>query len=103
MPEEAPVCGNCGSTTNFSAPVSVILIFAPGLERPFPLIPGDDYQVCTRCDAVRTLIDRAASSNPTTAAAGRWTRAVVLFSDGSGLDVSGLNEPVKPTQKGALA
>jgi hypothetical protein len=103
MDEESLVCGNCGRSGGFSPPVSVILLFAPALERPFPLIPGAEYRVCTRCEAVRTLIDRAAEGNPSTAGAGKWSRAVVLLSDGSGLDVSGDDGGIHPTQRSALA
>ena len=97
-------CGSCRRTGGFSEPVSVILVFAPGLERPYPLIPAEEYQVCTRCDAVFAFIDRACALHATVSAAGLWTRAIVLFSDGAGLDVAARREEqARPTQKMALA
>ena len=81
------LCQACGTDREFSKPVSVILLFAPGLEKPYPLIPAEDYSVCKACDAVFTLVDKAASSHPMTRDAGSWTRAVVVFSDGHGLEV----------------
>ena len=35
-----------------------MLIFAPGLAKPYPLIPAEDYRICRACDAVFILIDR---------------------------------------------
>ena len=84
---ETLMCGSCRRTGTFTTPVSVILLFAPGLERPYPLIPAEDYRVCGACDAVFTLIDRACAAHPMTRSAGPWSRAVVVFSDGHGVDV----------------
>jgi hypothetical protein len=81
------MCGACRRTGTFTTPVSVILLFAPGLERPYPLIPAEDYRVCGACDAVFTLVDRASAAHPTTKVAGPWTRAIVVFTDGHGVDV----------------
>ena len=75
------------TTGKFTAPVSVILLFAPGLERPYPLLPAEDYRVCEGCDAIYTLVDRAVGAHPQTREAGSWTRAIVLFHDGHGIDV----------------
>jgi hypothetical protein len=84
---ETLMCGACRKTGTFTAPVSVILLFAPGLERPYPLIPAEDYRVCGSCDAVFTLIDRASQAHPLTKSAGPWSRAIVVFVDGHGVDV----------------
>ena len=84
---ETLMCGSCRRSGTFTTPVSVILLFAPGLERPYPLIPAEDYRVCGACDAVFTLIDRACAAHPMTRSAGPWSRAVVVFSDGHGVDV----------------
>jgi hypothetical protein len=81
------VCGSCRKSGTFTAPISVILLFAPGFEKPYPLIPAEDYRVCGSCDAVFTLINRAAEAHPTTRAMGPWSRAVVVFADGHGVDV----------------
>ena len=97
-------CGSCRRTGGFSQPISVVLVFAPGLERPYPLIPAEEYQVCTRCDAIFAFIDRATSMHPVVSEAGLWTRAIVIFSDGAGLDVAAKREQsARPTQKMAMA
>src|SRR5258708_7104058 len=57
--EEALTCGICRKTGTFTAPVSVILVFAPAMPKPYPLIPAEDYRVCGACDAIFTLINRA--------------------------------------------
>jgi len=80
-------CGVCRKTGQFTAPVSVIQVFAPGMAKPYPLIPAEDYRVCGACDAIFTLVNRAVEAHPTTRAAGPWTRAIVVFSDGHGVDV----------------
>lgn len=63
-------------------PVAVILVFAPMLKRPYPLIPADDYTACVECDALLTLVCKAVAAHPETRNAGDWTRAVVLCIDG---------------------
>ena len=80
-------CGQCRKKGTFTSPVSVILLFAPGIDKPYPLIPAEDYRVCGACDAIFTLINRAAEAHPTTRAAGPWSRAIVVFTDGHGVDV----------------
>jgi hypothetical protein len=80
-------CGQCRKSGTFTAPISVILLFAPGLAKPYPLIPAEDYRVCGSCDAIFTLVNRAAEAHPQTRAAGPWSRAIVVFSDGHGVDV----------------
>src|SRR5260370_32723925 len=81
---ETLTCGVCRRTGEFTAPVSVILVFAPGMARPYPLIPAEDYRVCGACDAIFTLVNRAVEAHPTTRSAGPWARAIVGFSDGHG-------------------
>ena len=81
------ICGFCNKADAFTAPVSVVLVFAPGLSRPYPLIPADEYRVCEACDAVFTFVNRSVDAHPTTRAAGAWTRAILVFSDGRGCDV----------------
>jgi hypothetical protein len=85
--EDRVVCGQCKSEGTFSEPVSVIVVFAPAFQKPYPLIPGEDYSVCTACDAIYRLVDSAVASHPVTRSAGSWTRAIVVFSDGRGADV----------------
>ena len=81
------ICGRCHAEDRFSPPVSVMLIFAPGLAKPYPLIPAEDYRICRACDAVFILIDQAVDSHPATREAGPWTRAVIVMQDGDGMDV----------------
>lgn len=85
--EETLTCGVCRKVGQFTAPVSVILVFAPGMAKPYPLIPAEDYRVCSACDAIFTLVNRAVEAHPTTRSAGPWSRAIVVFSDGHGVDV----------------
>lgn len=80
-------CGNCRKTGAFTHPVSVILIFSPALDKPYPLIPAADYRICGACDAVFTLVDRAVEAHPVTRQAGAWSRAILVFADGHGVDV----------------
>jgi hypothetical protein len=80
-------CGVCRKTGQFTAPVSVILVFAPALAKPYPLIPAEDYRVCGACDAIFTLVNRAVDAHPTTRQAGPWSRAIIVFADGHGVDV----------------
>lgn len=85
--DQTLTCGVCRKTGSFTAPVSVILVFAPGLAKPYPLIPAEDYRVCGACDAIFTLITKAVEAHPVTRAASPWSRAIVVFSDGHGVDV----------------
>jgi hypothetical protein len=85
--DETLTCGVCRKTGQFTAPVSVILVFAPGMSKPYPLIPAEDYRVCGACDAIFTLVNRAVDAHPITRSAGPWSRAIVVFSDGHGVDV----------------
>ena len=96
---ETLTCGVCRKVGEFTAPVSVILVFAPGMAKPYPLIPAEDYRVCSACDAIFTLVNRAVDAHPTTRAAGPWSRAIVVFSDGHGVDV----KAKRPGQQVALA
>jgi len=85
--EETLTCGVCRKVGQFNAPVSVILVFAPGMAKPYPLIPAEDYRVCSAFDAIFTLVNRAVEAHPTTRSAGPWSRAIVVFSDGHVVDV----------------
>lgn len=96
--ESSLTCGQCRKSGHFTSPVSVILLFAPGLAKPYPLIPAEDYRVCSACDAIFTLVNRAAEAHPQTREAGPWSRAIVVFADGHGVDVK-----AKRQQQMALA
>jgi hypothetical protein len=85
--DQSLTCGQCRKSGNFTAPVSVILVFAPGLQKPYPLIPAEEYRVCGACNAIFTLVTRATEAHPATREAGAWTRAIIVFSDGHGVDV----------------
>ena len=36
--DETLTCSHCRKSGNFTAPVSVILVFAPGLTKPYPVL-----------------------------------------------------------------
>lgn len=59
-------------------------VHAPGLERPYPLLPAEDYSVCqnTDCESVLRLVARAIDSHPVTRShAAEWTQVTVVFAD----------------------
>jgi hypothetical protein len=82
------VCGECNVAGTFSAPISVIVVHAPGLARPYPLIPEGEYRICLACDPIKKLVDTAVDAHPVTRAAGPWTRAVVVLDTGHGRDLN---------------
>jgi hypothetical protein len=84
---DAMVCGSCGEAGHFTAPVAVILLFAPGLPKPYPLIPDGDYRVCGACDAPFKFVTLAADAHPLCRDAGPWTRAVIVGQDGEGMEI----------------
>lgn len=85
------VCGCCGQPTQLTSDIVVLVIFAPGLRKPYPLIPEHPYRVCNRagCDSTWRFITRAAEAHSMTrsAAVDDWTRCVIVFSDGAGADI----------------
>lgn len=88
--EAAPlVCGNCGEKMQLSPLVSVVLLFAPGLKRPYPLLPGEEYKLCTTCDAIFNFVSRAAEAHPSTreSSVGPWSKALVIFDNAAGSEV----------------
>ncbi|MBS2025687.1 MAG: hypothetical protein JST92_25080, partial [Deltaproteobacteria bacterium] len=72
------ICRHCRRTGSFTAPVSVILVFAPGLTKPHPLIPSEEYRVCAACEALYKFIDKAVGTHAATREVGGWTKAIVL-------------------------
>lgn len=89
---DALVCGSCGKSGQFTEPVSVVLVFAAQLAKPYPLIPDEDYRICGACTAIFTFIDKAVDAHPVVRTSGPWSRAVVLFSDGHGMDVKAIRK-----------
>ena len=89
---EIPVireCFRCGRV-EFSAAVSVIVVWAHGLTVAVPMIPKDELRVCGsgKCDAARRLISRAFEVHPETQmAVGFWRRALIVFEDGNGVGI----------------
>jgi hypothetical protein len=75
----AEKCGACGMTRLLSAPIAVILVFVPGLPRPYPLIPDEDYRVCLQLDARAPC--RAAFCLVDKACAAHWTSATLISTD----------------------
>lgn len=67
----------------------MVVLFVPGMPKPYPAIPSEDYSVCKACDSVFRFVDKVQDAHPVLRnAAGRWTRAVLVFSDGDGMDVT---------------
>lgn len=87
MDDTELVCRTCRRKDSFTAPVSVVLVFAPHLAKPHPLIPDGDYRVCAGCEALYKFVDRAVHGHPVTKDAGTWSKAIVLFADGQGVEV----------------
>lgn len=70
----------------FSAEISVILAFMPAAARPVPILVQMG-RTCTGCRHVFEVIGKAVSLHSQTRQLGAWSRAIVLFVDGTGLDV----------------
>jgi hypothetical protein len=82
------ICQKCRRTGSFTAPVSVVLVFAHGLPKPYPLVPDGEFRVCGKCEGIYKFIERAVGAHPATSDALPWTRAIVLFQDGQGIEVT---------------
>ena len=91
---------DCGEASELSSPICVIVLFAPGLERPYPLIPARRYRCCVHCKAFAALVTVAQDANPETAGAGPWTQAFIVLDDGEGLH---LTQELRATQPKASA
>jgi hypothetical protein len=92
MLREIPVrrdCPQCGHV-DFSAAVSVIVVWAHGLTTAIPMIPGEEVRICAtgRCRAAYRLVSRAFDEHPEAQSVlGQWTRAVIVLEDGDGIGV----------------
>src|SRR5438132_7761973 len=92
MLREIPVkrdCFRCGRV-EFSAAVSVIVVWAHGLTVGVPMIPKDELRVCGtgNCDAAHRLTSRAFEVHPETQmAVGPWRRALIVLEDGNGVEI----------------
>ena len=92
MLREIPVrrdCPQCGHV-DFSAAVSVIVVWAHGLTTAIPMIPEDELRICAtgRCRAAYRLVSRAFDVHPETqATVGPWTRAVIVLEDGNDVEI----------------
>ncbi len=83
-------CDACGKRQKQSAPISSITIWVPTLHRPYPLIPAEEYTVCTHddCDALFAIAIKAIDAHPETrGTADNWIKAVVVFDDASGAEL----------------
>jgi hypothetical protein len=97
------VCGSCGARGRLSSSAAMILVWAPRLERPYPLIPLEEYRVCMGCDAIRSLVEKAVAAHPALSAAGRWTTALIVFDAGDGYTIRQDSQSERPTQSKACA
>jgi hypothetical protein len=92
MLREIPVrrhCAQCGHV-EFSAAVSVIVVWAHSLTTAIPMIPHDEVRICAtgRCQAAYRLVSRAFEAHPgRQAVVGEWTRAVIVLEDGDGVEI----------------
>ena len=92
MLREIPVrrdCPQCGHV-DFTAAVSVIVVWAHGLTTAIPMIPDDEVRICGtgRCRAAHRLVTRAFERHPEgLSAVGQWTRAVIVLDDGDGIEI----------------
>lgn len=86
MPDPAEDCGICRAPADPSAEILLVIVFAPGLERPYPLIAAEGYRYCKRCDGLLHLARRAIDSHPVTREhAATWTKALVVDVEGKGV------------------
>jgi hypothetical protein len=82
-------CTRCGRV-EFTAAVSVIVVWAYGLSVAVPMIPKDELRVCGTgtCGAAHRLISRAFEEHPETQeAVGPWMRALIVLEDGNGIEL----------------
>jgi len=92
MLREIPVrrdCARCGHV-EFSAAVSVIVVWAHGLRTAIPIVPEDELRICAsgRCNAAYRIVSRTFEVHPETqATVGPWTRAVIVLEDGNRVDI----------------
>ena len=71
----------------------------------YMLLPEDGYHLCISCGGkpIATLVEAATKANPNTAVAGWWTRAFVLFDDGTRVQITQETPDQRPTQAKATA
>jgi hypothetical protein len=82
-------CDRCGRV-DFTAAVSVIVVWVHGLNAAVPMIPEDELRLCAsgRCGAAYRLVCREFGAHPRTRLAiGEWTRALIVFEDGDGIEI----------------
>jgi hypothetical protein len=82
-------CFRCGHV-EFSAAVSVIVVWANCLRLAVPMIPEDELRVCAtgNCGAAHRLVSRAFEVHPETQqAVGSWVRALIVFEDGNRVEL----------------
>ena len=92
MIRQVPVqreCARCGRV-EFTAAISVIIVWAHGLSVAVPMIPKDELRMCGtgNCGAAHRLISRAFDVHPETqSAVGTWMRALIVLEDGNGIEL----------------
>jgi hypothetical protein len=82
-------CSHCGRA-EFTAAVSVLIVWAHGLKMAVPMIPQDELRLCTtgNCGAAHRLVSRSFEAHPETQMAiGPWTRAMIVLEDGNGVEI----------------
>lgn len=83
----ARICGYCHGRDSWLPAMSAVVLFAPALAAPHVLIPTDDSEIHSCEHAVYAAIDKLQGLRATTRDAGLWTRAIIMFENGNGVDV----------------
>jgi hypothetical protein len=87
---DAPICAQCGTAGRQTAPVAIVLVFAPGFPDHEPcwfIAPSENYPLCDAepngeaCPSVGAFVRLAIESHPVTRKAGQWTSVVICFKD----------------------
>ena len=77
-------CELCGRASRLTSAVVVVLVWAPSLARPYPLLPAEDYCLCDNdgCYSALRFVQRAMEAHPTTRdLASSWTDAQIDWCD----------------------
>jgi|GEM_PF-4132915 len=77
-------CRICGRPESLTPVVAVVLVWAPALAQPYPVIPGAAHRVCDNdgCASVLRFIERAIGAHAAISAfATSWTSVQIDWCD----------------------
>lgn len=83
-------CGHCKDKTIWSRPLILVLVFAPTLSKPYPLIADGEYVYCISgdCHGPLNIAQKAIDAHVVTRpVASTWTRALIIDAAGKGQNV----------------